>query len=633
MRAGWKLPALLIFLGLVLFVPTAYSQLNNLDILESPSKPGNGGDSSVSAPASTPLEGAAGSAAAPPAAEIEVPAEALFLSETGTGRFEVTFLFPEDFHQTKQEEFFSVSAPDSSPLKVTEVEYPAGVQEDGLINYYGSATLTVQVSARENINAGEYRIPFTASYQLCDEAGTCFFPEDETVMLTVNVPQDVAAGTIGPNAAGAAAGIETASAAGVSAAGNAPFSLTTLLKYLLFALVGGLLLNVMPCVLPVLSIRALNLVKQSSNSRAEIFKGSLFYTVGVLLSLLLLASVVIALKLSGELVGWGFQFQNPAFVVFLIVVVFVFALSLFDVFIFQAPTMNGAVQRASRKGYVGSFFNGIIAVLLATPCTAPLLGTALGFAFSQPPYVIVSVFTMVGIGFALPFLLIGIKPALIHKLPKPGPWMNTFKELMGFVLLATVIYLLSILRFQIDSAQIIRVLLFLLILGFLLWVYGKTASPVASRKRKWIILAIFIILSVSAAGRLLEFQDSPDQRRQTTASLWEGWERFSPDKLKEYRESNEPVLVIFSAKWCTVCKLNEQTVLHTEQADQLFRSQNVKVLYGDYTNKDPVIEEWIRYYGRAGVPVYAYYPAGEEYSLLPEVLTFQILRNKIDPSS
>lgn len=625
MRAGWKLPALLIFFGLVLFVPKAYSQLNNLDIFESPGKSGTGGGSSVSAPASTPLEGASDSAAPPPTAQVEAPAEALVLSDTGTGRFEITFFFPDDFHQTKQEDFFTVSAPDSSPLSVTEVEYPDGVQEDGLINYYGSATLTVQVVARENINAGEYRIPFTASYQLCDEAGTCFFPQDETVMLTVDVPQDVAGGAAGPNTAGAAGA--------ASAAGKAPFSLAPLLKYLVFALVGGLLLNVMPCVLPVLSIRALNLVKQSSNSRAEIFKGSLFYTFGVLLSLLLLAAVVIALKLSGELVGWGFQFQNPAFVVFLIVVVFVFALSLFDVFVFQAPTMNGAVQRASRKGYVGSFFNGIIAVLLATPCTAPLLGTALGFAFSQPPYVIVSVFTMVGIGFALPFLLIGIKPALIHKLPKPGPWMNTFKELMGFVLLATVIYLLSILRFQIDSAQMIQVLLFLLILGFLLWAYGKTASPVASRKRKWIILTIFIILSVSAAGRLLEFQVSQDQRTQTTASLREGWEQFSPDKLKEYRESNEPVLVVFSAKWCTVCKLNEQTVLHTEQTDQLFRTQKVKVLYGDYTNKDPVIEEWIRSYGRAGVPVYAYYPAGEEYSLLPEVLTFQILRNQIIPSS
>ncbi len=609
MKTRFKRGVLLVLLSTVLLVPPVYTQLNNLEVIESPSSSG-GASGSVSNSVSE-------NQASPPEAEVVPQSEALVLDQSGTGSFTVTFFYPEGFHQTKQEDFFTVSAPESAPLAVINVNYPEGVREDGIINYYGSASLEVEVEARENMNAGEYRIPFTASYQLCDEAGTCFFPQDETTMITLQVPEDVVA--------------DGGTTVGGSSASGGVVGLFTLLQYLLFALVGGLLLNVMPCVLPVLSIRALNLVKQSTNSRSEIFKGSLFYTFGVLASLLILAAVVIALKLSGELVGWGFQFQNPAFVVFLIVVVFVFALSLFDVYVFQAPTMNGAVQRASRKGYVGSFFNGIIAVLLATPCTAPLLGTALGFAFSQPPYIIVSIFTMVGIGFALPFLLIGIKPALIHKLPKPGPWMNTFKELMGFVLLATVIYLLSILRFQISSEQMIQVLLFLLILGFLLWGYGKTASPTASRKRKWIILAVFIILSVSAAGRLLEFDSGPDT--QKTATIREGWEQFSAEKLKEYRQADTPVLVIFSAKWCTVCKLNEQTVLHTGQADRLFKAQDVEVLYGDYTNKDPVIEEWIRSYGRAGVPVYAYYPAGEEYTLLPEVLTFQILKKALSPSS
>ena len=634
MVCKWKHHALVFLLGTVLLVPAVHAQLNNLEIHESP-KSGSEANSVSDGPESeTSAPTAAPESTEPPAAEVEPQAGKLVLDQAGGAAFSITFHIPEGFYQSKQEDFFTVSAPDTSPLAVTEVRYPVGTSDDGEVKYYGSAKLEVEVSVRQDITAGEYRIPFTASYQLCDEAGTCFFPQDETVLITVNVPQDVTAGpgTIDGGNGSASGSLITGPSAGTAAGGaSSAVKLGTLLQYLLFALIGGLLLNVMPCVLPVLSIRALNLVKQSSNSRSEIFKGSLFYTFGVLVSLLILAAVVIALKLSGELVGWGFQFQNPAFVVFLIVVVFVFALSLFDVFVFQAPVMNGAVQRASQKGYVGSFFNGIIAVLLATPCTAPLLGTALGFAFSQPPYIIVSIFTMVGIGFALPFLLIGIKPALIHKLPKPGPWMNTFKELMGFVLLATVIYLLSILRFQISSMQIIQVLLFLLILGFLLWGYGKIASQVVSRKRKWIILAIFIILSVSAAGRLLEFEGGPNT--QQTAAIREGWEQFSSEKLSEYRQADTPVLVVFSAEWCTVCKLNEQTVLHTEQADQLFSSQNVQVLYGDYTNQDPVIEKWIRTYGRAGVPVYAYYPPGGEYTILPEVLTFQILRNRLSPSS
>jgi len=401
-----------------------------------------------------------------------------------------------------------------------------------------------------------------------------------------------------------------------------------LLQFLLFAFLGGLLLNVMPCVLPVLSIRALNLVRQSNNNRREIFVGSLFYTLGVILSLLILAAVVIVLKISGELVGWGFQFQNPLFTVFLIVVVFTFALSLFDVYVFQAPVMNSAVKRAGQKGYVGSFFNGIIAVLLATPCTAPLLGTALGFAFSQTPLIILTIFTMVGLGFAFPFLLIGIKPSVIQKIPKPGPWMNTFKELMGFILLATALYLFSILRYQLKGDEILRVFYFLLILGFLLWGYGKTAKPTSNTKRKWIILALLLILSGISAAQLLQFGD-PSNTTESEVTLGHGWERFSPENLEQYRAEGKPVLVIFSAKWCTVCKLNEQTVLQTDRAAELFKKSGTRVLYGDFTNRDPVIEEWIRFYKRGGVPVYASYPPGVSHTLLPEVLSFQILEERL----
>lgn len=638
MKIPLKKSTVLVLLGVVLLLPTAFAQLNNLELMES-SNPGNSASDGAADSAATSdslipdnISPANQEEQKTPKARVQPQPNTLTLGQKGTGSFSITFYFPEGYHQTKQEDFFTVTAPESSPIEVQAIEYPEGVEEDGVINYYESASLQIRVSLTEDISAGEYRIPFTASYQLCDEAGTCFFPQDETAFITLTVPEGIDSDGIDSDGGnGVQAGKSGSSSdSSNSALTNSSASIWRVLQYVLFALIGGLLLNVMPCVLPVLSIRALNLVKQSTNSRSEIFKGSLFYTLGVLISLLILAATVILLKISGEMVGWGFQFQNPGFVVFLIVVVFVFALSLFDVFVFQAPTMNGAFQRAGSKGYVGSFFNGIIAVLLATPCTAPLLGTALGFAFSQPPYIIVLIFSMVGIGFALPFLLIGIKPTLIHKLPKPGPWMNTFKELMGFVLLATALYLLEILRHQVSPSDIIQVLFFLLILGFLLWIFGKTASPTAERKRKWIILGIFIILSVSAAGRLLEFENGPNT--QQTATIREGWEQFSEEKLKDYRQANDPVLVVFSAKWCTVCKLNEQTVLHTEQADKLFRSENIHILYGDYTNKDPVIEKWIRSYGRAGVPVYAYYPAGKGYTLLPEVLTFQILKEQITSS-
>jgi len=602
---------------LILTASHVWGQLDQLQVLEPP-KPSLPAVTSSSDTLSPQLPGIANDAF--PEARIGIRPDIVNFSPDGRASFELVYDFPEGFHQSKQEDFFGISAPEASPFIISEVVYPQdGVIEEGILNYYGSAVLRVDIALSADITPGEYRVPFKAGYQLCDDAGTCYFPVEKTVEVTFSVPEGTAAG-------GDAGPIDQAAAGGNTGAAS-------LLRFLLFAFIGGLLLNVMPCVLPVLSIRALNLVNQSGNSRREIFTGSLLYTAGVLASLLILAGAVIALKLSGELVGWGFQFQNPLFVVFLITVIFVFALSLFDVYVFQPPAMNGAVRQASRKGYIGSFFNGIIAVLLATPCTAPLLGTALGFAFSQPPLMIVGIFTMVGFGFALPFLLIGIWPAAIQRLPKPGEWMNTFKELMGFVLLGTAVYLLSVLRFQISPAEMIQVLIFLLVLGFFLWVYGKAAKPTAGRKRKWIILVLFIILSVSAAGRLLQFEE----RGETTKneSVREGWESFSPEALAEYRQEGKPVLVVFSAKWCTVCKLNERTVLHTESADELFESLDLQVLYGDYTNQDEIIGEWIQAYGRAGVPVYAYYPPGSSsYRLLPEVLSMQVLESSLrSPSS
>jgi thiol:disulfide interchange protein DsbD len=561
----------------------------------------------------------------PPKAIVSVFPSPVELDENGTARATVRYIFPEGFHQSLQEDFFTVRAPESSPFPVLEVIYlESGKTEEGVLNYYGSADLEIVIGMLPGIDAGEYRLPLTASYQLCDEAGTCYFPESEEVEIVLSLSEEIAA------TYKASTNHKTSAVAFDDARGSEKTGILRVLQFLLFAFVGGLLLNVMPCVLPVLSIRALNLVKQSGQKRRDIFFNSLFYTLGVVTSLLLLAGVVILLKFSGELVGWGFQFQNPLFTVFLITVVFVFSLSLFDVYVFQAPIMNRAVQRASRKGYVGSFFNGIIAVLLATPCTAPLLGTALGFAFSQDPLTILGIFTLIGLGFALPFLLIGIKPGVIQKIPKPGPWMNTFKELMGFVLLGTVLYLFSILRYQINTEDILKVFLFLLLLGFFLWAYGKMVTPAASPKKRWIILGLLVILSFSAAGRLLRFDGSPAV--QTPAAGGE-WEHFSPDALERYRSEGSPVLVIFSAKWCTVCKLNEQSVLKTERARALFEERGVRLLYGDFTNGDPVIEEWIRSYGRAGVPVYAYYTPEGSLTLLPEVLSFSILEEKLGHES
>ena len=521
------------------------------------------------------------------------------------GILSVTFEIAEGFHQTRSDDFFFISFENNAWFPMGDILYPVGIIKDELENFYGSVTLQAPFIVSENIPSGNQTAKIKAAWQICDEEGVCFFPEE----IIIDVPVQVS-------------GNNTADSQ----------SLITLLKFLIFAFLGGLLLNVMPCVLPILSMRALNLVRQSQNDRKSIFIGSLLYGAGVLASLLILAVIVIVLQVTGQLVGWGFQFQNPIFVMSLITIIFVFALSLFDIFIINAPGMNKMAAASNKQGWVGSFFNGIFAVLLATPCTAPFLGTALGFAFSQPPLFILSSFTAIGIGFALPFILIGIWPKLIQSLPKPGPWMDTFKEIMGFLLFGTVLYLFSSLRFQISSDSLFKFLIFLTLTAFVAWFYGKLSKPGSKFPSAFLALIIALILIAASAYYFIDTkQDSPDSGQSL---LRDGWEEFNPAAIEQYRAEGKGIFLAFGAKWCSVCKINESRVLFTDEGDLFFEDRSIIRMKGDYTNKDPVIDEWIKMFGKAGVPVYAYYPPnGSDYILFPEILTFSILEENIPLAS
>lgn len=539
--------------------------------------------------------------------EAKVMPETLKSGETG--RVFVTFTFEKGFHQTKNEDFFFI-APDNSEsddfITLGPVEYPSGTREEGVENYYGSVTLSADITINENIQEG-YIPSIKAAWQVCTDSGTCFFPEEKILKLPVSV-------------------ISTQQI-------SSSVSLLLLLKFILFAFIGGLLLNIMPCVLPILSLRALNLVNQRKNDKKSIFISSLLYGAGVLISLLILAVIVIILKLSGQMAGWGFQFQNPVFVSILMVIIFVFALSLFDVYVINPPGMTGMAKAAAQKGYIGSFFNGIFAVLLATPCTAPFLGAALGFAFSQPPLFILVSFAAIGAGFALPFILLGIWPKAIQFLPKPGPWMDTFKELMGFLLLGTVIYLFSTLRFEVSSDAQLRVIIYLLTAGFIAWIYGKLSNPKSKFPSPAVALVLSLILLIASGIYFLNFSTVSTVNNSKTEQVKynDGWETFSPELLEKYRNEGRGVFVKFSAKWCTVCKVNDKVIFQTEKGNNFFTERNIARLYGDYTKKDSLIGEWIQKYGKAGVPVYVYYPPkSSDYILFPELLSWSILEDKIN---
>ncbi len=545
--------------------------------------------------------------------EVEISVEPREVSPGSEAVLRAEYEIPDGMYMALQEDFFYVEAATPEGMSQSPLSYPEGTEKQGLITYSDRVVLERTLRISPYISAGKYTLEVTAGYQYCDETGTCFLPQTEKieVSLTVLEAESVAAGTE-----------QTGGTAGRG-----------ILLYLLFALIGGIILNVMPCVLPLLSVRALNLVDQAGREPKKIFVGSLFYTGGILAALLAFALIITLLKVSGELVGWGFQFQNPVFVLALTSIIFVFALSLFDVFVLQAPGLNAASKASGRGGYTGSFFTGIFAVLIATPCSAPFLGTALGFAFAQTPAVIFLMFFLIGVGFALPFLLLGFSPGLIQKLPKPGKWMTAFKEIMGFLLIGTVIYLLNTLFHQLTDEAFYRILIFLGILAFTAWVYGRFGNfgrPKAVRIIAVLASAVIITLASIFVVRI-------DNKRAGNGAageevyINERWEVFSPEKVETYRREGHPVFIDFHAAWCTNCKINRAAVLSTEVIGSAFEQYGVKLLHGDFTNNDPVIAAWIEKLGRGGVPVYALYVPGRENPvLLPELLTKGIVLDALE---
>jgi len=405
----------------------------------------------------------------------------------------------------------------------------------------------------------------------------------------------------------------------------------SLAYFLLLALVGGVILNVMPCVLPVLSLKVMGFVQHAGEDRSVQFRLGLMFAAGVLVSFLALAIVVIALQAAGDQLGWGFQFQNPVFVLVMGAVVFAFGLSLFGVYEIVLPVqVGGGGGRGS--AYAESFMNGVLATALATPCTAPLLGAALGFAFTQPPAVILAIFLTVGAGLSLPYLILSLNPGLLRFVPKPGPWMDTFKQAMGFLLMATLIWLLWVIGQQVGTDGMIAALIFILVLGFALWMYGRLLDLNSSTQRRVTVWAVMLVL---VAGSWWQFVHRPlsteaiaaQEGVQQVASHGGGgtaaWEPFSVAALEAAVADGNTVFVDFTAAWCTTCKVNEKTVIMTEPVLSKLEELGVRTFVGDWTNRDEEITRVLRQFGRSGVPFYAVFPAGriDAPIVLPEIIT------------
>ena len=390
----------------------------------------------------------------------------------------------------------------------------------------------------------------------------------------------------------------------------------TLAGTLLLALLGGLILNLMPCVFPVLGIKVLGFVHQSGNDRRKIVAHGLVYTFGVLLSFWILAGVILALRASGSEIGWGAQLQSPGFVFGMAAFLLIFSLNLSGLFEFglSATAVGGKLQ--TQQGYAGSFFSGILAVLVSTPCSAPFLAPALGAAFSPAFSAAESmlIFTFIAVGLAAPYLLLSLFPAAVKLLPRPGAWMETFKQFMAFPLYATVGWLLWVLAGQTkdDDYALLFLMFGLVLVAMAAWVYGRFAKP-AGR-----VLAAALLV----AGMGLGWPKAPESVFSISAGYHVKWEHWSPEALAAARAAGRTVYVDFTARWCATCQTNKAAVFSSGEVLAELGKKNVLLLKADWTSKDPAITAELAKWNRSAVPFNLIYAPGQaDPAILPELLT------------
>lgn len=395
------------------------------------------------------------------------------------------------------------------------------------------------------------------------------------------------------------------------------------------AFIGGLILNLMPCVFPVLSIKVLSLVGQADAPMRARMKNGGAYSLGVLVAFWALAGLLIALRAGGEQLGWGFQLQSPPVIAGLASLFFLIALNLFGVF--EVGLSLTRLGGTSGEGTGASFSSGLLATLVATPCTAPFMGSALGFALTQPAPAALAIFTSLGAGMAAPFVALAASPRLLRFLPRPGAWMETMKQALGFLLAATVVWLAWVLGQQTGTDGVALLLAALVVQAVGAWVLGKWAvmTRSAAVRRAAAIVAAVLILGGAAAAMKLAGSGAPPARQ---VAVTETWEPYSEARVNELRAEGRPVFVDFGAAWCLTCQVNERVALAATPVLAKFREKNVATLKADWTSRDPAITQALTKLGRSGVPTYVLYSKDPSAPprLLPEVLTPTLVIDTLD---
>lgn len=464
----------------------------------------------------------------------------------------------------------------------------------------------------------------TFHYQACDNS-ICLAPAKKTIKM----------GELGLNSRQGSSLKKNENEIGTAPQDSAPAGILALL---LFAFIGGIILNLMPCVLPVLSLKLFSLIKQAGESRGRLLALGGATTAGILVSFWVLAAVVAAVKAGGGSAGWGMQFQSAGFIAFMVVILTAFAMSFFGVFEIWLPwSATTKMDEAGRKaGFGGAFFTGALLVLLSTPCSAPFLGTAMGFAFTASTPVLFLFFTAAGAGLALPYMLVSAFPKVLKVFPKPGAWMVKLQKVMGVFLLATVAWLLWIVN---EQAGMAGVALFAVIVAVSIagsFVVGKFSPPGVAFKRELMTLggSIIVLATVWFAIIASQYENAATEhfnarmQEQITA---DGWYRYSPALIEEFAKAKRTVFIDATADWCLTCKTNEAAVLNRNEFRRAMDSLGVALVKADWTRETPEVNALLRSLGKSGVPAYAIYPAGDasKQIVLPELLTTAAIVEKI----
>ena len=500
---------------------------------------------------------------------------------------------------------FKVQASDSESAIAANLVIPDGLAKTD--EFFGDVEVYYDaLEARVDLEAATELAQVKVTYQGCADAGLCYPPETKSFLWHM-ASGEIQAGSLAPTPSALDTGEDTSSSTGIG-----------LVAAIAFAFLGGIILNIMPCVFPILSLKALSFTHGSADQHR---RASLVYATGVIVSFMALASVLVAIQQTGQLIGWGFQLQNTGFVIGLAYLFTVMGLSLNGLIHFGTSMMNVGQSLTEQDGDAGNFFTGVLAVVVASPCTAPFMGTALGYALTQPILVTLIVFAALGAGMALPMVILSHSSAAVRALPKPGPWMDTAKNVLAFPLYLTSVWLLWVAGNQAGVNTMALALSGLVLLALAAYLYGDTTL------RK----GISIVLVTGAVFLAIPSDNKPGSE-DSSRTVSDGQIAWSASVLDDYIERGDPIFVDVTADWCITCLANEAAVLFTPEMEQAFIDADIPYMIADWTDYDADIGRFVQSHGRSGIPLYVMYPRGigSMPVILPQLLTRDIVMTAIE---